>query len=67
MDKPTVKINPSPHEKGSGLTSSISYENESFVEAMRIMFRMAPNERLEQVEFTNDGITVRMKLESETA
>lgn len=59
-----VLVLPTPAEKGSGVTSSISYDNPDFRSALRQMFHCNPNEQITQIEIDGDGITARFELVS---
>ncbi len=56
-----VLINPKIEEQGSGLSSTISFENMDFVDAMNRCFNIRSREQIEQLEIFDDGwITARI-------
>lgn len=56
-----IKINPKEHEKGSGSTSSITWENPYLLSALNTAFAVRSNERIASLEITPDGITARFE------
>ena len=56
-----IKFNPSKDETGSGLTAFASWDNRDLQRALEIAFRInRQRERIDTVEVTADGITVRL-------
>ena len=56
-----VLINPSREESGSGLASSIAWQNPDVIRAINQMFAISAHEQIVQIEITPDGITARME------
>lgn len=62
-----IKINPMEHEKGSGLTSSITWESPYLLSALNTAFAVCGNERIASLEISREGITARFEsIPSET-
>lgn len=56
-----IKFNPSKDEAGSGLTAFASWDNRDLNRALEIAFNVnRKRERIDTVEVTPDGITVRL-------
>lgn len=56
-----VIFNPTDMQKGSGPTSSMSYQSPAFVEAMEAAFHVKANERIVQIEITPEGVVARFE------
>ena len=56
-----VLINPKIKEQGSGLSSTVSFDNQDFIEAMNQCFLVEKREQIEQIEIYSDGwVTARI-------
>lgn len=66
MGNVKIVVLPSLLEQGSGLTSTISYQNPDFMAAMRLAFHCKPHERIDQLEFHKDYISARFTTEPTT-
>jgi hypothetical protein len=56
-----VVIHPSQKEKGTGLTTLISWQNPELKKMLNELFCIKNNEEIEKVEVDNYGITIRIK------
>lgn len=57
-----VLVCPELTETGSGLTSTICYDNPDFERGLNVMFSISGKEKIEQVEIGKEGITVRIAI-----
>lgn len=61
-----IKFNPSKDEQGSGITSFASWNNPDLQRALEIAFNInRQRERIDTVEVTSEGITVRLSYRHE--
>lgn len=57
-----VLFDPKPDERGSGVTSSVTWDNPELYEAMRTLFHIKDQyEELESIEVSHDGIIARVR------
>jgi cell division protein ZapA (FtsZ GTPase activity inhibitor) len=57
-----VLINPSETESGSGLASTIAWNNPDVLAGLNVMFNIQQRrEKIVQIEITQDGITARLE------
>lgn len=56
-----ILINPKDYERGSGLTTFLSFDRPELKEAIKRAVRLQPDETMEALEIDEDGITVRLK------
>jgi hypothetical protein len=56
-----ILFDPSAVERGTGVSSFLSFQNEDFVDILHKKFGVRKNEELEQIEICKDGITGRFR------
>lgn len=60
-----VLIKPDLESQGSGLTSTISFDNADFIAAVRSMFHCKSDEVIDQIEIHEEGIAARISKRKE--
>ena len=60
-----VLIKPDLESQGSGLTSTIIFDNADFIAAVRSMFRCKSDEVIGQIEIQDERITARISKRKE--
>lgn len=56
-EPPKVLVNPTEHDSTTGIRSSIGYDNENLVTAIRQVFGCQPDEHITQLEFRDIHMT----------
>ena len=56
-----VKFDPSPSDRGSGLTAQLSWAHPNMIAALSMAIDLREGERIKTVEISRDGITVRLE------
>lgn len=59
-----IKFCPESHERGSGTTAFISFHQPEFKQAIETLIRKMKSEVIESIEIDQDGITVRLLINS---